>query len=303
MTIEAIAQEFGITVTSAKKVALAVLSNVYIINGTHVLRSRTLEPCMKERFVHEYTLLNLARTKIPVQFPALCTTTSGADHVIDGAVLWTMYPLIPGDVLCSWWELFKLTPEQEQNIFVTLGTLHRNTAGALTSISREGQYDLIADIRTRFADPDPKMSEMEHARISTALERATARNAALTEQELCFVHGDFHPGNIVFSGNTVTGLLDTDWSRKGYGIEDLAYTLMTFMRDYRADAFTFDQQQFERYLAWYGLPQEAYADFVEYFILYTLFDLHLFDRTNTIPHPEKTREFQRAFLRAVCERF
>lgn len=303
MDVKEIASHFGITVAEAKRVSHAAISYVYILNGTHVLRSRVLEPGVFERFENECILLDHVRSKVSAAFPDLLSTKDSTKYFLDGELLWTAYPLIEGDVLCNWWELYNLSPEQERNTFTTLRGLHDKTAGQLIDVADAVQYRFLDDMEGKLSNPAQPLDDVLRMRVEQAIEYLRSRERDLTEEQKCFVHGDYHPGNLLFNGDTIVGLLDTDWSRKGNGIEDLAYTIMMFMRDYRKDAFTFDEAILARCLKWYGLPEDEKLTFYKYLILYAFHDVDLFDRFDTIPHPEKTRTFQRAFLAEVCSRF
>ncbi|MDD4989486.1 MAG: aminoglycoside phosphotransferase family protein [Candidatus Pacebacteria bacterium] len=303
MDIKEIGAQFSLVVKKAERVSHAILSEVYIINGTHVLRSRVLESGVIDRFKNECVLIDHIRSRVPIQFPSLISTKDGTNHLIIDKFLWTAYPLIQGDILCSWWELEKLSPEQEKNTFVTLKKLHTDTAGILSDVSDITQYHFLNDVRQRFSDPDPLLSEKEKKRIQQSIDYVVAREERFAESEKCFVHGDYHPGNTIFKGSKVVGLLDLDWSRKGYGIEDLAYTVMMFLRDYRLPKFLFKKEKLANYIKWYDLAREQVRDLHEYLILYTFYDVHLFDRLSSIPDPKKFRAFQRAFLNEICEQF
>jgi len=73
--------------------------------------------------------------------------------------------------------------------------------------------------------PTRLFSAIEELRDDERFARVAAACAPLrdTEQDLVFAHGDFHPGNVLFTGSTVTGVID--WADSGVRprASDVAY--------------------------------------------------------------------------------
>ncbi len=254
------------------------------------------------RFKNEQNLLDKIRKIVKIKFPELLNCHQGDNYFIDNSLLWTAYQLIPGDIICAWWNLDRLTDEQAKNIFVTLRQLHQKTAGKLSQINIESEYNFLDDVSRRLLDIGDGISASERARVQRAIKVTRDFSHDLREKDYCFVHGDYHPGNIIFQGNKVFGLLDTDWARKGSYLEDLAYMIMMFLRDYR-QPFKLIVENYQKFLSWYAIGKEDFPIFNEYLILYTFYDLHLFRDLEKLPSQEVNYEYQRKFLADVCLRF
>lgn len=302
MDIKEIAGQFDIQAVNLDQIKHAVLSQVYIIDNKYVLRSRALESDTLLRFENEQNLLSAVRSISPLKFPNLLKTKSGQNYIIDGDLMWTAYPMILGDIWCNWWELDKLADKKIKIIFAALSELHSKTAGKLVDINIGRQYNFLNDITKWLLGIGDVISSDERQRIIRAIKAVNDFKTELHDEDYCFVHGDFHPGNIVFQEDRVIGLLDTDWARKGSYLEDLAYTLMTFLRDYQ-HPFKFREDLYQKYLAWYGIKEKDIKIFNEYFILYIFYDLYLFCNSGQLNNRDKLLQFQREFLKDACLRF
>ncbi|MBV9349296.1 MAG: phosphotransferase [Patescibacteria group bacterium] len=144
---------------------------------------------------------------------------------------------------------------------------------------------------------------MQKKIIEKAIAFARKLEVSANKNELCFIHGDYNPGNILFTGDIPTGLIDLDWSRKGLPLEDLAYTLMMFMRDYATKSFRFDEERFLELCSWYGLREADFPDLKKYLILYAFYDANLFRRLKALPNRELYYSYQKEMLDDFCLRF
>lgn len=303
-TVSDIVSQFGINCTVSNKITNAVLSNVFIINGEFILRSRKLEDFSIRRFKNECYLSDLVRDITRIQTPNLMKTRRGLRCYVGSDLVWTLYPIIKGRVLCNWWESNQLSQNQKRNVFLSLEKIRACTAGTLKEASDDAQYNFLSEVGNSLSDPTLVLSRKEAAKIRGALERLFALEKQLGERERSFVHGDFHTGNLLFNENDeVIGLLDMDWVRKAYWMEDWASVTMMLMRDYTQQSFTFSEKNFSTYLDWLDLKQEEKQNFIDYFILYVFLCMYLFDRWDTLPYPQKMRDFQHAYLKEVIERF
>lgn len=300
MDIKEIAKQFNIEVVRVEPVKSAVLSEVYVINNEFILRSRTLDENAISKFSNEQLLLNKVSKIIEIKLPNLLSTESGYKYFIDKNSLWTAYPLIKGEILCAWWNLEKLSEEQKKNVFVTLRELHSKTFGKLTG--KIDNYDFIEDVTHRLSDIGNNISTDEFIRIQKAVNIVKNFQNNLQKQDICFIHGDYHPGNIIFKENEIIGLLDFDFSRSGSFLEDLAYTVMMFLRNYK-QPFEFNEEDYQKFLNWYRVKEEDIIIFNEYLILYTFYDFHLFRDLKQLSNQDKFIEYQRCFLENVCRRF
>jgi thiamine kinase-like enzyme len=56
----------------------------------------------------------------------------------------------------------------------------------------------------------------------------TGQNAAVLVSEALIVHGDFHPGNVLFADTTALAAIDLDFAHLEHPLYDLAYALLIF---------------------------------------------------------------------------
>ncbi len=300
MDVKEIAKRFGIEAISVEPVKSAVLSEVYVINNEYILRSRVLDANTVSKFNNEQYLLDEVRKIIEIKLPNLLNTESGYKYFIDKNSLWTAYSLIKGEILCAWWNLEKLSEEQKKKVFITLRELHLKTAGKFDY--DKSYYDFIEDVTQRLSNIGNNISTDELTRIQKAVNIVKNFKNNIQKKDICFVHGDYHPGNIIFKGNKIVGLLDFDFSRLGSYLEDLAYTIMMFLRNYQRP-FEFNEKEYFQFLDWYEIKKEDISVFNEYLILYTFYDLHLFTELKQLPNRDIFIEYQRNFLKDVCSRF
>ena len=114
----------------------------------------------------------------------------------------------------------------------------------------------------------------------------------------CFVHGDFHHGNILAREGTIVGFIDLDWCRVGNAFEDLAFTMMMLMRDYETWSTEFRWQRYHAVLHAYGFSDDA-SILNDYTALYALFDCHVF-KSAAFENAADFYEYQKAFLETLC---
>lgn len=116
----------------------------------------------------------------------------------------------------------------------------------------------------------------------------------------CFVHGDFHPGNILFVGEKINGLIDTDWCRASVHFEDIAYLIVMMLRDYRYDTFeSVDVNLLEQAMSWYRISGRERFDLIEYIVATAAHEMHLFSRY--FPDSPKHLEFQRQMVEKITD--
>ncbi len=74
------------------------------------------------------------------------------------------------------------------------------------------------------------------------------------------LHGDFHPGNLVYRGSTIKAVIDWDYSRLDDPLFDLAYARIMFCGRFREDDFSvenmFDQKLCESF-------ESSYRDYLD----------------------------------------
>lgn len=297
--IESIAADFDLDAGSFSKASNTILSFVYIGNG-HVFRARTLEHDTIEKFEREQGLIDALRSLTPIQFPSLLPSRAGAPYVLRNERLWTAYPIIEGDILCNWWEMEKMSDKELLLMFKTLRGLHESSRGKLSHVPRsEGQSVVL---RRWLASAEGSLAPSQMRLVERACDVVGDSERSLSDGERCFVHADYHPGNIIFRNGQIVGLVDTDWSRTGHYLEDVSYSVMTAMRDYR-HTFHFDEAKFDVFLKWYDVPAGDRGLLSHYMVLAIFYDFFLFSTRREFTHRPHIISLQEAFLEDAVTRF
>ncbi len=300
--VTAIALRFGLHPKSFAQAENAILSKVFILDNEYVLRARKLWSEAISKLESEQVLIETVRSLIPFELPRLIKTDAGEKFLIEAGLVWTAYPMITGETLTDWWTMGTFPEPAYEKSFLVLKELHARTRGHLGGIDPLKGYRFLSDIREQFEHLKDSLDAAVIVRLKEAIEQTAGAEKKLPEEDFVFVHGDFHPGNLVFKNGEVKGILDTDWSRKGHPLEDLGYAVMNFMRDCEANAFVFDEKKFNDFIGWYGLPDLDIPLLGEYMILYALFDVHGFASWNT-PNKEHLIRIQNSVLTDFCKRF
>jgi aminoglycoside phosphotransferase (APT) family kinase protein len=263
----------------------AAIARVWMLGDGLVLRARTGGPGVTAAFGRERRLLQRAGPLLPWGLPATLAADDGRFHVRHGGALWTLHRALPGRILRPWQDLHRAPDDERERLLVTLRELHRRTSGRLGP--GHGGW-LVADVAPRLDAVSGRLSEGACRRARAALERLARRPSGLPG---AFVHGDFHGGNLLVDDQGgVTGLVDLDWCRVGDPVEDLAYTAMMLVRDGEGRAPRLED--LPRLLGWYGLPGPAEGAFADAFVLYAVFDVHLFLGARGLPDRERWAEWQ-----------
>jgi homoserine kinase type II len=121
-------------------------------------------------------------------------------------------------------------PRQPRELGRLLGRLHRDLAG----ISVAAPPDTFPRILDMPADPawqhldaldDPVLSGLIARKLAEV--RAAAGSAASGRPGVQLVHGDWHDGNILYQGGTVSGILDFDFTHPDLPLVDVAIATLT----------------------------------------------------------------------------
>lgn len=297
MDIKEIAQEFGIEFGSYSRPAENALAQVYILDNKFVLRGRNLNNNTLLRYKKELILLKKAGKLIPFMLPEPMDSKNGDKLVISDNLLWTMYPVIKGDIVCSWQDVQKASEEQTKELLVTLRKIHDFTMGKFSKSEVSNLFR--EEMETAFSDVKVDIPKNIIKRVSDSINLVINHKSGL--DKLCFVHGDFHHGNMIVDGGKIVGFIDLDWCRVGNPLEDLAFTAMMLLRDYKK-GFKFDEAYLDKILVWYGLDPGLKKLFLEYFILYAMFDVYVFKHASMDNH-EFYYKYQLRFLKHICKRY
>ena len=115
-------------------------------------------------------------------------------------------------------------PRQPRELGRLLGRLHRD----LAAVSAAGPPDTFPRILEMPADPawqrldaldDPVLNGLIRRKLA---EVRTAASAASGRPGVQMVHGDWHDGNILYQGGTVSGILDFDFAHPDLPLVDVA---------------------------------------------------------------------------------
>ena len=161
----------------------------------------------------------------------------------------------------------------------------------------------LRDAEEKYKDVKDMLSSDVQKRIKQAMGNVRNASDGFKSNELCFVHGDFHHGNtLVDKKGKIVGFIDLDWCRIGHPLEDLAYTVMMFLRQYTSETIQFNKRHFQKLLKWYNLDQKLLDLFKEYFILYTLYDVYIFKYASNLKNKEFYLNYQLSFLETVSDK-
>lgn len=264
----------------------ASLAQVYLLDDRLVLRARPAIPGVTDALAAELALVDRVRPLLPARLPDPLPTADGRRFVLQGPALYTLHEALPGRIARPWQQLGSAPGPARRELVALLRRLHDATRGRLPG----GEASWLAvELATRLPIVRSRLSPGALAAVEAALGRVAA--AYPDAPDRAFVHGDYHPGNLLVDGeDRVTGILDLDWCRMGDPLEDLAYTTMMMMRDYAVDAVRRDALA-EASVA-YDLPpidQPRLADLV---LLYASFDVHVFATAGPFPGRERFLAFQ-----------
>jgi hypothetical protein len=225
------------------------LSQVYLIDKKYVLRGRPIHGNTYSDFLVEQCLLS----KIdawwyinPIRIPALIKTKMGDSCFIDGDYMWTLANYIPGELLC-WINKVYLLSDSDREMYVKwLYHIHNKTR----NIQKEDSHFIFADWvleRYKYVFDYFTLSEQQ------IIENTISDIWSLTENRTTFVHGDYHPGNILIDTETkmISWLIDFDWCHVGSIYEDLSFIILVFIRDISQEHFLYDAWVIEKLIKMY----------------------------------------------------
>ena len=292
-----ILKRFGLLASRIQKPSDAMLAQVYLVDDRYILRSRPFEKDTMERFAVECELCDHVAALTEFRFPQYLQSVSGHSYVIDNDLFWTLHEIIPGRPLGSWFELHRIDPSIHRTVLQTLHQLHRLTTGCLDEkfIDRRRLLGLIAPA---MEEAPGFLSTRALDRLGLAYERVKNYCNTYPPEMGCFVHGDFHHGNILADNGRIIGFIDLDWCRVGSFYEDFAFSLMMMLRDYNEWSHEYPQPVYRSILENYGFEGDAEL-LIDHLILYALFDCTVF-KYSTFENANAFFEYQKLFLESVC---
>jgi len=202
--------------------------------GSFVLKRRAPGASDGERigFAHAFIAAS-ARAGVPVAAPVPSRPGAGFERVAGGS--WELFPLIEG-------ERWSRTDRQSAAGGEALGRMHRAGLdlvwhGHVVIANFHANLSVLEALRLAPAavlrvEPDADADALRSAceSLGQAYREASAAvdevgYASLDSQ---VVHGDFHPGNLLFRGDEVAGVIDFDAARIEPAVVDFANAVMQF---------------------------------------------------------------------------
>jgi len=303
LSIPEIAEQFGIIHASNKEADGAYLSKVYIINDKYIIRGRPYSPSTIHNFGREIKLIEEVRRLIEYQLPSLIPASNTELYCVNGNVFYTVYPLLAGKNICTWYDLEKASDDQTAVILAAQRDIHTQTIGHFPKETSPPQ-SFVQITSRKFKHIEDKLMDVSRERISKALQVVQNHTQGCTSGDLCFVHGDFHHGNVLFDGqSTVSGIIDLDRSRIGHYLEDFAFTFMVLQRIYASNEYIFDEKKLRKLLQWYKFSPEDMDLLIEYWILYIFSDYYVMVTEDPLPNSELYMEYQKSYLDTICKKF
>ncbi len=295
--VQVVLKAFGVSARNIKKPPDAKLASVYIIDDDYVLRSRGSLEHTPALYEAERERLAAVAALTGYSFPNYQNSRDGKAYVVDNGSFWTLHRLIPGRTLGNWYELHKVPSQADKQVLTALHRLHDDTKGrfAEEKLSRTFLPDRIELL---LEDAPVFLHERSVRRLVASFQRVKGASERYPATEACFVHGDFHHGNIIVNQGDVVGFIDLDWCRAGLPLEDLGFTMMMLLRDYNTWSPAFRRQRYEELLSLYRYNGDV-SLLNDYIILYALFDCDCFKNAGF----EKAADFhdyQIAFLEGLC---
>lgn len=291
---------FNVTPKSIKRQKNAALSNVFLINNEIILRSRVADCNTRTRFLIECNLLTCLANTTGFAVPIHITGRNGENFFVENNLFWTAYKLIPGDVFCTWYNINQLPPHHVSTCFKVLENIHRKTKGNVCHKLLHSYFD-IAETCSRLALKYQLL--FSRTMISTVLHSVDVikhHQSSLLPTERCIIHGDFHPGNIVFNGDLVSGLIDTDFVRPGHYLEDLAFSTMMFLRDF-TKPYIYVESEIGFYYDLYKAPRTDYDLFKHYLLLFCFFDIETFEGMANQTNNRDLLDYQIRMFRRIAD--
>jgi thiamine kinase-like enzyme len=275
----------------------AKLASVYILDGLHVLRSREFREDTCERFSAERERLRTVAERTGYSFPRYLAAANKKHYVIDRGCFWTLHRLIRGRTLGNWYELHRVLSPVDRQVLTALRRLHERTRGCFDE-GKVSRAFLTDRIRPLLEEAGSFLTAESRRRIHGSFLRVKSFSETYSAAESCFVHGDFHHGNIIANKGRVVGFIDLDWCRVGHPAEDLGYTMMMLLRDYASWSAAFRRKRYEDLLSLYRYHGDR-SILNDQIVLYALFDCGVFKNAD-FERAEYFHAYQKMFLETVC---
>jgi Ser/Thr protein kinase RdoA (MazF antagonist) len=195
-----------------------------------LLRTRSTEHRSRASMEYEHAILDAADVKdLPVAAP--CRTKTGNSFACIGDDIYELFPWIEGIP-------FDPGSLSELNSLATTVALFHRSTSAITrhkeGQSREDDPDrLVADLVRFVPDAKPQFADSIRDRLAVLRDEVHRRYPVLPR---AVIHGDLHPGNVLFRDGRVAVLFDFDWANRQERFRDVGDCILFFCAD-RAEPF------------------------------------------------------------------
>jgi homoserine kinase type II len=202
--------------------------------GRFMLKCRAAESVDPERVAFAHALMRVtAALGVPVSLPVISSAGRSFERVADG--VWELFPFVEGD---RW----SRQAGQARAAGEALGRLHAAGLemvwhGHVQAASYHGNLQVLQALRRvprSVARVEPGVDAAALAAACETLAQAYTEAAAAVEEvgyaglPSQVVHGDFHPGNVIFRGDAVAAVIDFDAARLEPAVVDFANGLLQF---------------------------------------------------------------------------
>lgn len=302
LEIKQISKLFGVNFKVTKKAKQAALSQVYFLDTKYILRSLKHERNLQAKLEKDRKIFNKIEKLTELQLPELRMANSKKFFVLKYNYAWTLYPAIRGNVPYTWDNLHMMPENIVKRILKTEKEIHLKTRG-IFSKKDSGRKQFINDFQKKFEKKKNLISTLGRTRTKQAIKNLFINIQRTDPTKLCFVHGDFHPGNLVFDSKYYPkGIFDLDWYRIGYGVEDFAYTAMMLLRNYSSNQYKHRAKKLKKLIDWYGVKREDRKIFNDYLIIYTTYDIFIFDDIKELKRKSFLSKYQKSMLDSLSKR-
>lgn len=172
--------------------------------------------------------LSSGSTGFPYQVTRYLSTPEGERSIVVDGSVFEVYPWIEGE------RSREQTPAQREEQAIALAKYHRAVEGRDFGYQELQQKDISRTIVKwdQFQEGETIISNTRIREILTehtsAWQKLSEEAARLSGQKLrgfMLLHTDFHPGNLVYRGQNLIGVIDFDNVRYGSPLMDIAYAL------------------------------------------------------------------------------
>ena len=297
-------KQFGLS-GKLKRPQNASLTEVFFVEDKFILRARALNDSVIENFNYEQKVLSIVspifEINLQINFPCPILSTAGEKFVIYQNRFWTVYPRINGTILGNWYEIDLATNETNDFLLRELRKLHyksRNVASG-SLIRRNFLLDTLAPLLPVCAS---LLSSQASQRLNEAFNSTKKFYSSYPDTESVFVHGDYHHGNVLVNSDMqIIALLDLDWCRFGHRIDDLAFSVMMFLRTQKRSPSDISWNEILLSLNTYdaNISTGELDQIKDCIILYGALDLAMFSQAYS-ERAQFWAKYQLPFLESLC---